>query len=130
MVVDYKDANETEFKGMIYLKNVEIKRMSQYDTTRAAIRFQKSGSSLKAPGSTVERCSISHSSAWAVAINAAKDITFNENVIYDTYRNAIKVEGVTDFTMTGNLIVKNNPRIWDPSLKLKDHQVAVDLCSG
>ena len=51
-------------------------------------------------------------------------------MIYETHRNAIKIEGVTDFTMTGNLIMKNSEREWDNSIKLKDHQFAIDLCSG
>ena len=130
VVVDFKDTNEIQFQGYVYLKNVEIKRMSQYDTSRAALRFEKSGTSAEAPGSRVERCSISHSSAWAVYINKAKNIIFKDNVVYETHRNAIKVEGVTDFTMTGNLIMKNNEREWDKSIKLKDHQFSTDLCSG
>ena len=104
--------------------------MSQYDTSRAAIRFEQTGVTDTSPGSTVERCSISHSSSWALSINKAKNIAFKDNIIYETHRNAIKVEGVIDFTMTGNLILKNNRRHWDPLLMLKDQQFAVDLCSA
>ena len=78
----------------------------------------------------IERCSISHSPAWAIAITRARNITIKDSVIYDTYRNAIKVEGVTNFTMTGNLIMKNNRREWDNTVLVEDHQFAIDLCAG
>lgn len=133
-MVDFTQTNpdntETVFAGYAQLKNVEIKRMSQYDTTRASIRFERTGTSTDAEGSIVERCSIAHSPAWAIAINRAKNIQLTNNVIYETHRNAIKVVGVTDLVMTGNLIMKNAEREWDSSIKLKDHQFAVDLCSG
>ncbi len=130
VVVDFKDVNETMFQGTVTLKNVEMKRLSQYDTSRAAVRFEQTGTSTDAPTSLIHRCSISDSSAWAVAIKQAKGITFTDNVVYKTHRNAFKVEGVTDLVMTGNLFLSNAEREWDASLKLKDHQVAVDLCRG
>ena len=42
-MVDFTDTNEVTYSGHVLLKNVEIKRMSQYDTTRAAIRFERAG---------------------------------------------------------------------------------------
>ena len=104
--------------------------MSQYDTTRAAIRFERAGQSSGDIRSVIERCSIAHSPAWAIAITRARNITIKDSVIYDTYRNAIKVEGVTNFTMTGNLIMKNNRREWDNTVLVEDHQFAIDLCAG
>ena len=131
VVVDFTDAeSEIIYAGYAQLKNVQLRRMSQYDTSRAAIRFEKSGTSTDANGSVIERCSIANSPAWAIAINRAKNIQIKDTVIYETHRNAIKIEGVTDFTMTGNLIMKNSEREWDNSIKLKDHQFAIDLCSG
>ena len=41
VVVDFTNADtEIIYAGYTQMKNVEIKRMSQYDTARAAIRFE------------------------------------------------------------------------------------------
>ena len=105
--------------------------MSQYDTPRAALRLEKAGSTATIGlASSVERSSIWGSSGWAVAINGAGQFTFKDNVIYETHRNAYKVEKVTTMSMLRNLFMYNDEREFDSSLKLKDHQVAVDLCRG
>ena len=53
VVVDFTDAeSEIIYAGYAQLKNVQLRRMSQYDTSRAAIRFEKSGTSTDAKGSS------------------------------------------------------------------------------
>lgn len=72
VVVDFTDtATETMFQGYAQLKHVEIKRMSQYDTARAAVRFERTGTSTDALGSLIQRSSIAHSPGWGIAINRA-----------------------------------------------------------
>lgn len=96
--------------------------MSQYDTPRAALRLEKAGSTATIGlASSVERSSIWGSSGWAVAINGAGQFTFKDNVIYETHRNAYKVEKVTTMSMLRNLFMYNDEREFDSSLKLKDH---------
>ena len=121
VVVDFVDSNNTNFQGYTFLKNVEIRHMSQYDTSRAALRLEKAGTTADSLGSRVDRCSIWGSSAWAVALNNAGNFTFVDNVVYDTHRNAYKVERITKMTMQRNLFLENDEREFDKSIMLKDH---------
>ena len=125
MVQEFQNAAEVTFQGKATLKNIELRRMSQYDTSRAAIRFEGT-----TQASSVERCSIHRSSAWALAITNGKNIEIKENVVWETHRNAMRVEGSHMLKLKNNLFMYADKREWDTNVKRKDNQFAVDICVG
>lgn len=114
------------YSAKVVMKNVELVKMSQFDTFNAAVRAVN----LKANSFKMERCSIHSSEGLGMYITNSKGVELVESVIYKTHRNAIVVRGSENLVLRDNLIMNNKPRPWDSSVKGKDFQVAVDICVG
>lgn len=117
---------ETTFAGRLVFRYVELMRMSQHDTMHAAIRLR----SLRTKIGSISNSAIHHSRGIALFVLDAHSITFNNNVIYKTLRNAVVIRIANDFEMMNNLIISNEARKWNPEVQLRDFQVAVDVCTG
>lgn len=120
------ETSELIYVPRVHIQNVEMRRMGQYDSFNSGLR----AANLQYGFLTVLRGSIHSSQAIAVFVRNAHNVTINSTNIYGTYRNGIVVRGATNLILHDNLVMHNQERAWDTSIKLKDFQVAVDICVG
>ena len=114
------------YSAKVLMKNVELRKMSQFDTFNAAVRAVN----LKANAFQMQQCSIHSAEGLGMYITNSKGVQVKDTIFYKTHRNAIVVRGSEDLLLKDNLIMNNKPRQWDSSVKGKDFQVAVDICVG
>ena len=101
--------------------------MGQLDSTVPAIRVRD----LKKHEATIKGCAFHESLGQGFLSADSKNITFNDNVLFGTERNAVLIRGSSNVEMLGNLIIGNNYRNYiEGETKVNDYQVAVDICVG
>lgn len=78
MTSDFVEGNGVLRRGHTVLDNVEIYNCSQYDTYKAALRFEGAHANF----SHVSNSAIHHGLGWGFHINTASNITFENNVFF------------------------------------------------
>lgn len=77
---DFIEGNGEQRLGVTILENVEIYNCSQYDTFKAAVRFE---GALEGLDSVVSNCSIHHGLGIGVHVFTSRGVRFEGNSIYD-----------------------------------------------
>ena len=130
MVAEYDKALENgdigAFRGRVHLQNVGFERMSQSGITHGALRFLRTGYYA----SSIAGCSFREGQSLALYVFKSTGITFSQNVVYKTKRNAVVLRGGEALKIEENLLIANERRAFDETRGLRDFQVAVDVCSG
>lgn len=87
--------------GNTVIDNVEIYNCSQYDTEKAAIRFE----SARKSWSLISNSSIHHGLGWGVQVTDSANIYLKNNSIFDFKRIGVNIETEsTNITLNGNII--------------------------
>ncbi len=78
----------------------------------------------------MSRCALHSGHGLGVVLRNAKGVEITDSILYGTHRNGIMVRGSENLVLEGNLIMNNQPRRWDATVKGQDFQAAVDICVG
>lgn len=82
------------------LDYVEIKTCSQFDSERAALRFESVRSNVNK--SSVTHTSISRGAGWGVKMDSCDSITFSQNTVFGFVNIGVQIDA------TPNLVIESN----------------------
>jgi parallel beta-helix repeat protein len=97
---DFIEANNEVRYGRTYLDSVEIYNCSQYDTYKAALRFQGNAGSW----SSVQYSVLHHGLGMGVDIEDAENVLFSNNDMFDFVRFGINIMTSNNITIDNNWV--------------------------
>lgn len=92
---DFVEGDGTQRSGLTMMDNVEVYNCSQFDTFKAAIRFEASYLSK----SVISNCAIHHGLGKGVQLLDAANLTFINNTIFMFVGIGINMESVSNMTI-------------------------------
>jgi hypothetical protein len=92
---DFEEGNDEVRVGNTYLDNVEIYNCSQYDTYKAALRFE----GAKLGNSKVSNSVIHHGLGMAVDVEFSENVILQNNNFYDFQKYGINVMSSKNITV-------------------------------
>lgn len=84
---DFEEGNKEVRAGETYFDNVEIHNCSQYDTYKAALRFE----GAKLGKSKISNSAIHHGLGMAIDIEFSENVVIQSNNIFDFYKYGINI---------------------------------------
>mmetsp|Transcript_21730 Transcript_21730/g.16040 ORF Transcript_21730/g.16040 Transcript_21730/m.16040 type:complete len:471 (+) Transcript_21730:751-2163(+) len=121
---DFVEADDKLRAGKTILDSVEIYNCSQYDTFKAALRFQ--GNSYRY--SEVRNSAIHHGHGLGIYMMMAENVLLENNVVFDFVRFGLNVETSSNITIKGNAFIHVHKRVWEAS-KLEDILACAAICA-
>lgn len=97
---EYTEPSGTIRSGMTYMDSVEVYNCSQYDTEKAALRFE--GVTLGHSG--ISNSAIYQGLGWGIAIQSASNLLFKNNIVFSFVKMGININSATNITISGNLV--------------------------
>lgn len=97
---DFQEANNEYRVGETYMDNVEVYNCSQYDTYKAAIRFEDA----KLGQSKISNSAIHHGLGMAVNIEFSENVILQGNNIYNFQKYAVNIMTSKNITLDGNWV--------------------------
>jgi len=130
---DFIEGNGEWRRGRTYVDNVEVYNCSQYDTKKAAFRFEGAMGSE----SVVSNSAIHHGLGMGVEATLSANVTLVNNTIFDFVKYGINLETVTNVTLDGNWVFYihsrhlTSPMTGDPQgAILGCANTVLDVCFG
>ena len=120
---DFVEANKEQRVGRTIMDNVEIYNCSQYDTWKAAIRFE----AHKLGYSRISNSAIHHGLGVAVNVIFSQNVEFLNNNVYTFTRYGMVIQTSSTITFDNNWVAG----IFDRGLRVKsggDTQAAICAC--
>ena len=103
---DFMEANDVWRTGSLILDSVEIYNCSQYDTFKAAVRFEGNFGSW----SKISSSAIHHGLGIGIQFTAGNNVLMKDNTIYNFVRFGVNIQSSSNITIDGNLIGDINSR--------------------
>jgi parallel beta-helix repeat protein len=100
------EENDVMRQGMTYLDSVEIYNCSQYDTFKAAVRFEMAFGQA----SQISNSAIHHGLGIGAHIVASANVRLVNNSFFDFKKFGINIESSNNVTIDGNLVGDVNSR--------------------
>jgi hypothetical protein len=97
---DFVEGNLEQRVGRTYMDHVEIYNCSQYDTWKAAIRFE----GAKIGSSRISSSSIHHGLGMAGVIDTSENIELINNNVYTFSRYGLVIQTSKNITLDGNWV--------------------------
>ena len=91
---------------MTVLDSVEVYNCSQYDTLKAAIRFEANF----AAASTISYSAIHHGLGIAMQFTAGNNVKVSNNAIFSFVKYGINVASSSNININGNIVASINSR--------------------
>ena len=90
--------------GLIIMEGVEIVDCGQRDTAKAAvdIKYSQWENAIK---HIIKGCTFNNGQGWAVDLDGAKNIDFINNIIFDSRKTGVLIQGTSNLTFENNLII-------------------------
>lgn len=88
--------------GMTFMDHVEIYNCSQWDTYKAAIRFENAATGH----SSISNCAIHNGLGWGLNIKTSANVHMKDNVFYDFRPVGIAVDYSKNITLDGNVLMR------------------------
>lgn len=88
------------------MDNVEIFGCSQYDTEKAALRFDHANGGFSSISNSVVRNGL----GWGVGIQTSDNIHIKDNVIVSFVKMGLNINSANNITIDGNLILDVSER--------------------
>lgn len=121
---DFEEGNLELRVGSTYMTNVEIANCSQYDTYKAALRFEEA----KLGESIIKNSSLHHGLGLGINVEFSNNISFVGNNMFNFIKYGVNIMTSNDISLDNNWIVGVYHR--DVSSKsLKDAQGGVLACA-
>ena len=102
IIYGHNDGNVTRI-GHANLKGVQFTNGGQYDSLNAPLRFWNTINGNYT--SSVTQTTFMNCSASCVYIKNAHNLTFSDNVLYNTYVFGVQITQVLSLTFTNNVII-------------------------
>lgn len=98
---DFIEGNGEYRMGRTYLDNVEVYNCSQYDTHKAAMRFEGAikGESL------ISNCALHHGRGIGVEVRDSENVMLVNNTLFDFVKYGISLISITNVTVDGNWVI-------------------------
>lgn len=98
VVSDYKENNGKPRNGTLNMDNVEVYNCSQYDTFKAALRFESNGILPSSVTNSVFRNGLGK----GLQVVNSKNVLLKDNIFFDFVQWGGNVQSSTDITLEGN----------------------------
>ena len=89
------------------MDNVEIYNCSQYDTFKAAIRFERA----RVGPNVISNSAIHHGLGIGAQLNQANNLTLVNNTIFDFAKYGINIVSSSNIVVDGNIVADINARV-------------------
>mmetsp|Transcript_34116 Transcript_34116/g.25175 ORF Transcript_34116/g.25175 Transcript_34116/m.25175 type:complete len:219 (-) Transcript_34116:2085-2741(-) len=110
---------------MTILDNVEVFNCSQYDTYKAALRWEQATYRY----SEVRRSSVHHGLGWGAYIVQSENVLFDNNVIFDFVNFGVNIAKSANVTFNYNWVVNVHRRNWEAELWHYDKMAGLSVCA-
>jgi G8 domain/Right handed beta helix region len=97
---DFQEGNGEQRVGQTYFDNVEIHNCSQYDTYKAALRFE----GAKLGDSRISNSAIHHGLGMAIDVEFSENIMIQNNNIFNFQKYGVNILTSKDITLDGNWV--------------------------
>lgn len=97
---EYTEPSGTVRSGMTYMNSVEVYNCSQYDTEKAALRFE----GVNYGHSGIENSAIYHGLGWGVSVMSSMNLLFKNNIVFGFVKMGINLDFASNITLNGNLV--------------------------
>lgn len=98
---DFIEGDGTFRNGRTYMDNVEIYNCSQYDTYKAALRFD----SAFGADSKVTNCAIHHGLGMGIEVTDSANIFIQNNTVFDFVKYGFNIMTSKNITADGNRVI-------------------------
>lgn len=117
-------------QGLTILNNVEFNNMGQYDTTKAALRFdhsQRTGDGVAK--STVTNCVFHHNGGFAISVVYSKNISVQNCDVFTAKQIGVNLDVVTDVHFDSVNVFDVKARNVIESMNFADKECCVAFCT-
>jgi len=122
LMLDYGNLNEQA--ANVRMNNVEIRRCSQRDTLRGALRVWRSTAHKK----EIKNCVIHGSSSWGFMMDQSTSVDFLNNVVVGFTGIGVFVSKSSNTQIKNNVVMDNNKRSWPAYRRASDIMVGYYIC--
>lgn len=105
----YIDNNQRTHMGSAYLRGVEMSNGGQGGSGPAVLRFKNTVASSKA--SSISKCSFNKCGSECVKLENAKNLIFENNVLYEAIRSHIKGVQLRQVRISSNIMINSRKDI-------------------
>lgn len=111
--------------GSLEMDNVELFQLSQADTEKAALRFEK----VPLSSSTVTNCAIHNGEGWGLSIEESQNIVLRGNHIFRFAPIGLAIRTSNLITLDGNVVAHITARATFTAQMLLDTAGGYSICA-